>query len=245
MNFGKYSKLYDLLNDDKNYKSEAEYFLSFSDQKKFNKAIEIGSGTGGHAQYLKEKTNLTCIEKSNEMGKIAANKLDCEVIIGDILDLEFADNTFDMCFCLFHVINYLNTNKQMMIFFEKVSKFLKRGGKLIFDFWHTPSVYKMGAISRRKVRHCDNLVIERVSEPIILLKENIISVNFDFKIWNKENNEILDQYSENHLMRPFSIPEIQIFCDLFNLKSVGYYNNLTNNKPSLESWDICAVLTKI
>ena len=245
MNFDKYSKLYDLLNSNKNYESEVEYFLSFLEKKDNIKALEIGCGTGGHAQFLEKKTNLICVEKSEAMAKLAQKKIQSNILIGDIKDIHLEENNFDVCFCLFHVINYLNENKELIKLFEKISNSLLNGGKFIFDFWHTPSVYTIGTSSRKRFEEKDNYLIERISKPSIFPEKNIIEVDFEFKITNKSNNVILDNYHEKHLMRPFSIPEIEIFSSQFNLKPLSYYNNLTKEKPNLENWDVCAVLKKI
>ena len=63
MNFDKYSKLYDLLNSNKKYESEVEYFLSFLEKKDNIKALEIGCGTGGHAQFLEKKNKFNMRRK--------------------------------------------------------------------------------------------------------------------------------------------------------------------------------------
>lgn len=244
MNFNKYSNLYDLLNSNKNYKSETEYFLSFLDKKENINALEIGSGTGGHAQFIEKKTNLTCVEKSPEMAKLASKKIKSKIIVGDIKDINFEEKKFDVCFCLFHVINYLNENKDLSNFFEKISNCLVDGGKFIFDFWHTPAVYKIGSTSRKRVFEKDNLLIERLSTPSFLPIKNIIEVDFEFKITDKTSNIILDNYNEKHSMRPFSIPELEILSEQFNFHPITYYNNLTNEPPTLENWDVCAILNK-
>ena len=51
--FDGYSRYYDLLYKDKNYKSESEYISSLIKTHSPNakKVLELGSGTGIHAEY--------------------------------------------------------------------------------------------------------------------------------------------------------------------------------------------------
>ena len=75
--FKKSSQYYDLLYRKKNYSKESNFINKFI-KKEFKKNIdilEIGCGTGGHAQELaKSKFNLYCIDPSKDMIKIAKKK---------------------------------------------------------------------------------------------------------------------------------------------------------------------------
>jgi predicted TPR repeat methyltransferase len=70
-NFKLYSKYYDLLYKDKDYKVESEYVLSVLNRFKsveINSIIELGCGSGGHAQYLAKKNlRVTGLDQSAEM----------------------------------------------------------------------------------------------------------------------------------------------------------------------------------
>ena len=58
MNFKKfYSKYYNLVYKNKNYKSEVNYISRIlkSEKKNIKNILELGSGTGAHAMYLLKK----------------------------------------------------------------------------------------------------------------------------------------------------------------------------------------------
>lgn len=76
-NFKLYSAYYDLLYQDKDYYAEADY--SYQKIIKYNptvqSVIELGCGTGNHAQYLSKKgLKITGIEKSSSMVAEAKKK---------------------------------------------------------------------------------------------------------------------------------------------------------------------------
>ena len=71
-NFLKYSKYYDLLYGDKDYDQESEYIFKHLVFKTNQSLLELGCGSGGHAEYLsKKKINITGIDSSKTMVNIA------------------------------------------------------------------------------------------------------------------------------------------------------------------------------
>jgi len=75
--FGSVDKYYDLLYADKDYASETSYIISHL--KRYNpgarELLELGSGTGNYSKHFSEAGyNITGIEKSEGMAKVAAGK---------------------------------------------------------------------------------------------------------------------------------------------------------------------------
>jgi len=111
-NFKLYSKYYDLLYKDKDYKVESEYVLSVLNRFKsveINSIIELGCGSGGHAQYLAKKNlRVTGLDQSAEMINLANSKQisNFEGFQRNITDFE-VDKKFDCAISLFHVMSYL------------------------------------------------------------------------------------------------------------------------------------------
>ena len=56
-NFNAYSKYYDLIYNSKDYSSEADYVISLFKKygNKIINVLELGSGTGNHANYFTSK----------------------------------------------------------------------------------------------------------------------------------------------------------------------------------------------
>ncbi|RZK18094.1 MAG: class I SAM-dependent methyltransferase, partial [Flavobacterium sp.] len=76
-NFQNYSKYYDLLYKDKNYKAESSYVAETlrNAMPDVSSVLELGCGSGSHASYLSEEGfDITGIERSPEMVDIARKK---------------------------------------------------------------------------------------------------------------------------------------------------------------------------
>ena len=77
-NFKLYSKYYDLLYRDKDYKVESEYVYSILKRYasfEIKSMIELGCGSGGHAKFLaSKKLRITGLEQSAEMIHLANSK---------------------------------------------------------------------------------------------------------------------------------------------------------------------------
>ena len=76
-NFELYSKYYDLLYKDKNYEVESNYvYESLKDNtKKLETILELGCGSGNHANFLiKKNLTITGLDRSKEMILEAKNK---------------------------------------------------------------------------------------------------------------------------------------------------------------------------
>lgn len=245
MNFRKYAQYYDSLYSHKNSETEADYYWSLlNTTKKDLNVLEIGCGTGRHAEYWNTKCELTCVEKSPEMAKIATERLGMDIIIGNAENISFNSNCFNACMCVFHVVNYFVDNQRIDEFFANISNALKPGGKLIFDFWHTPGVYAINPSSRTLSANIDNYRVSRTSTPQIDLMKNIIEVNFHFEIVESATNTVIDEITEIHNMRPFCIPEIQVWLEKYNFSILEVHNNMTKNKPTLDQWDLVVVAEK-
>ena len=241
-NFEQYAEIYDLINSSKDYAQEFQYFDPLIKCRKNNNILEIGSGTGNFSNLLAEKYNLTCVELSKCMADICYKKYNIKPIVGHINDIDLKLNSFNGCLALFHVVNYLTKNNELQTFFEKISNALTENGRFVFDIWHTPSVFNIGPSERSITVPTPNGSIIRKSRPEYDIVRNIIDVEFEFSIYR--NSREIKCFSENHSMRPFSIPEIKILMSQAGLSAEHIYANKSNNYPSLEVWDVAIVAKK-
>src|SRR6478609_9097939 len=106
-NFNKYSQYYDLLYQDKNYKTEADYVYNSlnSIDSEIKTILELGCGSGSHARFLvSNEVAITGLERSESMvtEAISKNIPDFNPIIEDIIHFEL-NQTFDAAISLFHV----------------------------------------------------------------------------------------------------------------------------------------------
>jgi len=245
MVFGNYSKYYDLLYQDKDYKKEIDFIVSLIEQhsqKKNLRILDIGCGTGIHAHYLAEKGyHVTGIDFSEEMIKIAQeNKNDkTEFYVADATSFNL-DTKFDIVLSLFHVVSYQSTNKDISNMFSNVSKHMEKDGLFIFDFWYGPAVLtEQPSIKIKRIEN-DEIKIVRIAEPIMNTNENTVNVNYEIIIYNKSDKNI-EFISESHKMRYLSIPEINNFINNTKMEVLNYAEWLTNLKPSSHTWGVYCI----
>lgn len=246
--FQQYSKYYDLLYKDKNYKEESQYVIKKIKQfaPEATQILELGSGSGSHAHYFcKAGYGVTGIERSPEMVAIAKVKnIDgFNPILGDISSFELSQQ-FDVVVSLFHVISYLTENSSLIDCFQTVHQQLKLDGVFMFDVWYTPAVYHQKPETRIKRLENDTIEIIRLAESKMKSDENVVAVNFEVIIKDKAT-QTSETISEEHLMRHFSIREIKMLAAFTGFEVVLAEEFLTENIPSEDTWGVYFILKKI
>ncbi|WP_281637399.1 class I SAM-dependent DNA methyltransferase [Flavobacterium marginilacus] len=246
-NFQQYSKYYDLLYKDKNYREESHYVIekikSFAPNA--TQILELGSGSGSHANYFCEAGfEVTGIERSQEMTAIAKAKkiIGFNPVVGDISSYEVSSQ-FDAAISLFHVISYLTENEALINCFKTTNKQLNIGGIFIFDIWYSPAVYHLKPETRIKRLEDDEIEVVRLTESEMESDKNVVAVNFEVIIKDKIT-QVAETIKEEHLMRHFSIPEIKMLAVLTGFEVLQAEEFLTRNSPSQDTWGVCFVLKK-
>jgi SAM-dependent methyltransferase len=175
--FDAYARYYDLLYRDKDYAQEADFIqrLLQTHAPTAQRLLELGSGTGRHAEHLAEQGyHITGVERSAEMlarcsqrqahqPSAIAQRL--SFLQGDLREVRL-DQTFDAVLSLFHVISYQTSNADLAAAFKTVALHLKPGGVFIFDVWYGPAVLHDLPQVRVKRLHDDDLAITRIAEPV-------------------------------------------------------------------------------
>jgi hypothetical protein len=128
-NFVEYSKVYDLLNQDKKYQEECEFVYRWASMP--NSIIDIGCGTANYWKYFPVRP--LGIEKSKEM--ILQSEYFKDILCEDITEFTPPRNIeFDCAIALFDVLNYIHDHS----WWENLP--IKKGGYFIFDIWDMEKV---------------------------------------------------------------------------------------------------------
>ncbi len=246
-NFKDYSAYYDLLYQDKNYLEEAQYVQKII-RSKLPKAVsilELGSGTGKHAEiFCQNGFEVTGIERSAGMVKQSANRNinGFNVYHGDI-SKTMLNRTFDTVVSLFHVISYLTQMEDLEQTFKLTYGHLNPGGLFIFDTWYKPAVLYQQPEERTKKLENKAVLIERLAKPSIHKEKNMVVVQYDIAIKNKETNQS-SSFKEMHPVRYFSIDDIKKLATERGFVLLKAEEFLTAKNLSNATWSSCFILQK-
>ena len=244
--FKKFSDYYELLYKDKDYNAEAAYIhnLISRHNTNFKDILEFGSGTGKHARILVGLGyTVHGIELSENMiskAKIVPG-FTCQQ--GDITNSKM-DKTYDVVTSLFHVMCYQITNKQLKGVFENAAAHLNKDGLFIFDFWYSPAVYAQKPSVRVKRAANEKIEITRIAEPVIIPNENRVDINYSIYVKSLIDQKI-HMITETHSVRHFSLPEIDIICEMYGFKRLQTEEFKTGKKVSEDTWGPCVLLKKV
>jgi len=242
--FGLYSSYYHLLYQDKDYEGEAEYVYSKlkSYLPNFNQLLELGTGTGIHADILQKKgLHITGIELSENMAQQAREKgIECHV--NDCSEFSL-DKKYDAAIALFHVISYVTNNEKLIKTFQNVYKHLESDGLFLFDVWYSPAVYNLKPETRIKRIENNKIKIIRFAEPVIYYNRNVVDVNYEIIIEDKQTEKIT-VIRETHPMRHFSLPEIQLLASCTGFELINSEEWITQKELSENTWGACFILKR-
>lgn len=247
--FGKnYSAYYDLLYKDKDYKGEADYIneiIRKYSKKNCKTILDIGCGTGKHLKCFKDAGfDVSGVDLSENM--IAEAK----ILLNQNKNLECCkasdfhlNKKFDVIVSLFHVMSYQAENLELENVFKNVHNHLEDGGVFIFDFWYGPAVLTDPPVVKIKRLENDNIKVTRLTEPVMHANTNIIDVNFEVLIEDK-NSHTLNIINETHKMRYLFLPEIEQYISNEGLKMVDSFEWMKFSELSFDTWYGVMVVSK-
>jgi SAM-dependent methyltransferase len=240
--FKKYAKIYDYFNLDKNYKREINYLLKIIKKfkkKKVYKILDIGCGTGNHANLLaKKKFFIVGLDKSPEMIDMAKKKFKKVLFTNDNRSLSIK---FDICYSFFHVVSYLKNNNQLNAFFNYASTKLDKDGLFIFDYWFKPAVLLDPPEEKIKYLKKNYKTYIRFTQFQHFKKFNIIKILFNFFILSKKK---IKYFTEIHEMRYYEIKQLNFYLKKNNFVILKNYSWLQFSF-SKKKWYACIVAKKI
>lgn len=251
--FDEYARYYDLLYRDKDYRQETDFILSLlkSYAPEGNSILELGCGTGIHAQLIAEAGyQVHGIDLSDSMLKIAQARkegLDLAVrgrldfLAGDVRDYN-TNNKFDIVLSLFHVFSYQVRNEDLRRAFDTAARHLDSGGVFIFDYWYGPAVLAQRPETRIKRCKDSQMDILRIAESRMDEQQNIVDVTYETHVKSEGKENIIH---ELHRMRYLFLQEIDLLAGLHGFSTVCHRQWLGEKEPSVDSWSAFSVLKKI
>jgi len=247
-NFDSYARYYDLLYRDKDYVAEADYVAGLINHHApgAQAILELGCGTGKHAVELASLGYEVCgIDLSQEMVARAQSyysqspatiRSKLSFFHGDMRNLRI-EKQFDVVISLFHVMSYQISNEDLKASLSTVRYHLKPGGILIFDCWYGPAVLSERPSVKVKRMEDEKVNIVRIAEPIIHSDKNIVDVNYQVFIIQKESGNV-EIFSEKHPLRYLFGPEVDLLLEGSQLKIVEFRKWMSSSHPDLDTWSV-------
>lgn len=247
--FANYARYYDLLYRDKDYEGEADYIAGLVNRHApgTETVLELGSGTGRHAELLAGKgLRLTGIDRSPTMldqarARAAAFEGEggMEFMEGDICDF-FLDRHFDVVISLFHVVSYVTGTGALAALFGCVRRHLKPGGVFIFDCWYGPAVLTQRPEVRVLRLEDDAIDVTRLAEPVLHANDNVVDVNYEILVREKATDAV-ERHRETHHMRYLFKPELDALLSEAGMSVAHCEEWMTGREPGTDTWGVCVV----
>ena len=211
--FEKFSRYYDLFNQEKDYESECDYleriFHEFAEQP-VRSILDMGCGTGGHSIPLGRRGyQVAGIDISSGMLSIARDKA---AETGVAVEFQQADiraalleRVFDVVISMYAVVVYMVTNRDLAAMFQTAREHLSPGGLFVFDSWYGPAVLTdRPQDSMRSIKQPDGTQIVRFVHPEMNALEHTVTLNYT--TIKTKNERVLDHTDEVHPLR-FLFPQ--------------------------------------
>lgn len=249
--FKKYACYYNLLYTDKDYAGETQFVhqLLVKYSPNIQSILDLGCGTGSHALLLAQKGyEVHGVDFSFEMIQQAKAHLPhlpqeqssrLNFSHGDVRKIRLG-RQFDAIISLFHVMSYQVTNDDLKAAFATARNHLKPGGVFIFDCWYGPAVLTNRPSVRIKRLGDEEISVIRIAEPVMHPNENIVDVNYQVFVIQK-NNGTVEEFQETHKIRYLFKPEVELLFLQSGFEPVACCEWMNNRDVGFDSWGACFV----
>jgi ubiquinone/menaquinone biosynthesis C-methylase UbiE len=160
--------------------------------------LDIGCGTGEQLKILK---NAIGLDISFNMAKIARNKSNKFVVVGDAENLPFKKDTFDCVISFFGALNHVQLDRVL----KEIRRVLKPEGMLIFTVanvydirWILKSIRRKGIFQTKKaIKNKKGEIVKFVNKKRIRVKTKFYSLNDIKNAMNNQNFRIEYTFGTN------------------------------------------------
>lgn len=127
--------------------------------------LDVGCGTGGHLQHLRDSFTVEGLDLSTDMLDVARKKLgDVPLHTGDMRSFALA-RRFDAIICMFSAIGYVRSVAELEAAIANMARHLAPSGVLVVEPWFTPEQWGPSRIHGGLVVDTDELKVARLVVP--------------------------------------------------------------------------------
>ncbi len=233
--YGDFSKFYDILTDDVDYKGRAEYLYGLF--KCFGAVptllLDVACGTGSFSLALAEKgIDVIAADPSNGMLTVAREK--AETAGQDILFLcQAAEElelygTVDGAVCCLDSINHITDSETLLAAFRRISLFLEQGKLFIFD---VNTEYKHEYVLADKTFVIETEEVFCVWQNSYEPQEKMTDICLDFFV---DDGGVYRRFSEDFCERAYTDEELRKMLTVAGFEVVAVYGDMTHDAPSFD-----------
>jgi len=243
--FGRdYAAAYDELYQDKDYLAECdliENVFRLYGQSAIRRVLDLGCGTGGHAVVLAERGyDVVGVDRSADMLERARARTG--VVRFELREIGSVDlgETFDAVVMMFAVLGYQVGNSDLQAALATARRHLRPAGLFFCDFWYGPAVLGQRPSERVKVIDTPSGQVIRVAAGELDTRHDLCMVRYH--VWHIEDGRVAREAREQHPMRYFFAPELELFLSAARLELVrlGAFPNL-DDEVSDQTWNVALV----
>jgi SAM-dependent methyltransferase len=248
--FAEYAPWYDLLYEDKDYATEADFVeRRLRDHGVVSgKLLDLGCGTGLHAvAFARRGWSVAGIDLSHEMIARAKQRAEQARLAipfrqGDACEAG-PERDFDAVVSLFHVASYQNDRERLEKLFRTAYAALKPGGVFFFDYWYGGAVLAQGVETRVKVIERKPLRLTRIAQSEHDEPNATVLVNYTLFCEDTDRSTIR-RVDETHRMRYWFPFEIEASLRASGFQPAGSRAWLSDDPPSSRTWAAYSIARK-
>lgn len=221
--YGAFANIYDEAMGEYDY----DEVMRFLEEKicTLGSVLEMACGTGNLTALLEEKYNVKAFDISEDMLKVAANKLRDKSILSkqDMRDFKY-DEKFQNIICFCDSLNYILKDDEVKKIFANVYNALDDRGKFIFD---------LNTIYNFKNYFGDSVFYED-KDDYFYLWENFYDEDSNLNYYNlvifEKNGDLFKKSYEEHIERGYEIADIKSWLMEAGFKNVEIFDGYTDEK---------------
>jgi SAM-dependent methyltransferase len=248
--FAEYAPWYDLLYEDKDYATEADFVeRRLRDHGVASgKLLDLGCGTGLHAvAFARRGWSAAGIDLSYQMIARAKQRAEQAGLAipfrqGDACEAG-PERDFDAVVSLFHVASYQNNREKLEKLFRTAYAALKPGGVFFFDYWYGGAVLAQRVETRVKVIERKPLRLTRIAQSEHDEANATVLVNYTLFCEDTDRSTIR-RVDETHRMRYWFPFEIDASLRTSGFQPAGSHAWLSDDPPSSRTWAAYSIARK-
>jgi ubiquinone/menaquinone biosynthesis C-methylase UbiE len=226
-----YAEVYDQIYADKPYDKEAAFIHECIQKYRHEESkllLELACGTGTHAFFMeKYGYRLIATDYSESMIEQAKRKKresasGIEFRLQDMRELHIEEKPFDVIYCLFDSIGYVQRNDDITRVLKNVNRHLKQDGLFIFEFWHAPAMLRnYDPVRTLEIAFPDG-VLHRITKTRLDIEKQLAHVRYHLIFLKNDGTYLM--MTEEQANRFFQVQEMALFLEASGLRALRWFS---------------------